>query len=326
MSESNVIDLSNKVFPNPDINFEDDPTTSNDIISAYKFSFTFDGADANSGTDVNEDVSTFNQLGAVNTQPDIATTYISPALNDVVYVRNENAWYQWNGVGWGFYSHNQVSYTNDPTATDTQDITTKVVPLNMKLVGNLKRLTHPTYSLGSDFNFTALSNYLLPCSAMGMTGDVLTGFNRPANPTSHTYSDFIGSSKIMGPKPILVQAHVVNSLGLVFASNDSSDKVYLASSSIYDGKGNTISNRYKQYWNDPDNSADLYNAFWLAFVLLMANAVAIDWQVLLDAQTAYQMDMNNDVYFINGLNFLCYSANIIMPFPAISTMRLVRVM
>jgi hypothetical protein len=321
-SPQKVVDLSTKANPKPIANFED----SDSFQKGYEFSFESDNADSAITEDVKDDIGTFTNRGSVNTSVDIVAAVASPAINDVVYVRNENAWYQYGVDSWAFYSHN-LSKFKTSTQDGLQTVSTKIVSPPMKGI-NIQYINRigPTYP---DWTKYMNEYQVFPFSKMGMELYGYSYIDVTNDNGKYPGGVTVAQSKLLAYAYTVTQnlttpalPHIVTSLGFRSYLLPSTYTYPMASSAPYDCRGNAVS-VYSGCWHTPDNMG-LYEDWWLDFVKYVAATISVDWLVQLDAVTYNNIDLNTTTFMIDGLRWVCKAAKIVMPFPNESTLTLVR--
>jgi hypothetical protein len=323
-TSNKIIDLSQKAFPDPDINYED-----SDFTNGYEFSFSFDENDGASGEDVKEDVSTLPLFTSVDKFTDLFSLSGVPPLN-LAYVRSENAYYQFGGSSWDFYSHNLQKYRST-TTEQVQKIESKAVPVPMKRFDAVCRTDIPYAPINSTgtMNVQYLNDVVMPYSSIGIEGKNLVALRK---------RNFLGLSSITIPLQVpknsafivshslkdTIQPHVCNWLGMARTIAGSFTDYPVGATGGYDGSGQYRGPR-GLYWFAPSPDDGLYHEYWKKFVEGLAAAIQVDFTVLWDVVT-YKNTALNQVYIkIDALYYLCRKANINMPFPNTARLTLVRV-
>jgi len=307
-------DLSLIAFPEPEINYE-----KAEFQNGYKFSYEWDAEDGASGEDIKEDVTTYNFKGSVS-DVSLLSTLAAPVAFDIAFVKNLNCFYQFGGQDWFFYSQNLDKYkTSDKD--QLQEITTRVVPTGLKYINYSLQNTGLT-------KIDVTDTIIGPYSAMGIEGDGMFAID---------LSKLQGTGTIMLYTPgtlfrqetsrleVVTQPHLCLWQGMQERYNSSSvfHKYPMASNSPYDANGISITFESLS-WVDPIGWG-IYHQYWEQFVMLLAQALQVDYKIDLDAVTYSSLDMNSDIIVIDRLQYICRKANIIMPFPNIATLTLVRI-
>lgn len=311
-----IIDLSDKAFPEPILNFEND-----NFNNGYEFSFANDSNNLTLGDDVKDDIANYTLLGNVRNYGDLAAV-TGMAANDLIYVKAENAYYQYGGIDWFFYSHNLGKYiTGDIDKQDKVSIETKVVSMPMKTFNYL------TFSLQPDIAFPdAVTGFerktmTLPYSNMGIRGYSLLAILIPNNfgLNGNAYARIIRTINASG-KPCLPT--VLNYQGLQKATSGDSSLYPFGSSTRYNADGD-VGGGSVTAWHTPLGEG-LHPDFWESFTDALAQAVQVNFDVLMDPALYASMDFDTNFFMINSSLFLCKKATLPFPFPSIAGLTLIR--
>lgn len=306
-----VVDLTSKAFPEPEIKYEKD-----NFVNGYEFSFDWDANDGASGENVQDDVRDYAFLGSVNSK-NVLNSFSGAVVNDIAYVRAENAYYQFGGSDWFFYSHNMGKYKTS-NATDLQKISCKVVPMPMKLI---------PYTSQSGTS-VIIENWVMPYSSIGMEGTRLLGIDvnnilTAQSTISATVEEYV--EKIFHFVTFRLDAEINPHVALDIGTGSPSILFPSLSCAPYGVTGGPIgSNGYAQTWHVPDGNG-LVMHWWQTFVDMLAQSIGVEYRILLDAVTYSGLDLNSTIIRIDYLNYLCRKAEITMPFPAVSKLLLVRI-
>jgi len=307
-----VKNLSLIAFPDPDISFE-----KMDFQNGYDFSFDWDPNDEASGVDIKGDVASFPFKGSVATEAALSSIS-TPAPFDIAYVRNLNAYYQYGGSQWFFYSNNLDRFKTT-NSEQLQKISSKMVPMPLRTI----EWTRQAVIAGNQVK--QLQSGVGVYSSMGMEGESMFAIDVAKmqsafaqNPTLQFFDMFkIKESRALENAP---QPHVCIYLGRIMAPYHPmcSSVPYSHTGIVVPGSG------YSQCWNNPDYRG-LYAEWWKGFVERLATALQVDYKVLMDALTYSNLNLDSDIIEIDYLRYLCRKANISMPFPSVATLTLVRI-
>jgi len=303
----NVIDLTEVADPEPDIVYEDV-----EVNQGYEFAYTYDANDSLSGENAKDDIFTMNIYTSVNAYVGLngASRNNIPGvtgmtINDMVYVRSENNYYQWDGAAWILYSVNQGKHKTSNNEGCVQ-ITTKCVPM---VNGNFSIWT---YNITTSNMIAQRQNG--PVSNCGITGKGLLYILDTRDMDDQGKAD--EAVGVVDMPPIDLQPHLINWIGT--ASN-----YPFATSSCYSITG-TLQNVYCLSWWTPDGKG-LYPEWWKTFCDRVLNSITTEQKVLFNAYLFNKFNPGQQLIRINQLNYVCRKASIVMPFPAISTLILSRV-
>lgn len=319
----NIIDLSAKVDPEATITIEEDDA----YLRGYKLIFSSDASDTATSDNVMEDVAQYRYRTEVATPADI-TSITSPVAGDIGFVKSVNAYYQYqSGMGWVLYSQNLAPYST--TAADgLQEVTTKIVSPPMSLF-TIKMINMS----GAFSGWTAYDNNteVVPWSNMGVIPYSPYGyFNFGADNGTYTYFPGTGVGHpwlqhyhgILKLNLISYQPHVVTWAGLRYAQLPSVRVYAMGTSGQYNSRGELM-NIYSGSWNSPGGYG-IYKDSWKKFAERIQDGIVADWQVELDAVTYANLDINSTEIRIDNLRYLIKRVKIVMPFPDVSTLTLVR--
>jgi hypothetical protein len=318
-----VIYLSDFANPKPSINYE----KGDSFLNGYEFSFESDSANPANSDDVLDDVADYTYRGDIASFNDIGTI-ASPVTNDVCFIRNVNSYYKYTSLeGWVLYSHNIAKYKTSAKDNLLQ-VSTKIVSTPM-ILQNVEMIDFfASYiSVG-----TVIGTYytndveVVPMSKIGITYDIYNYIDWDnengilyAPGVGHPWLPHLFQSK---KRPVSHLPTVVTYVGEQDGLTGSR-KYYMATSGAYDSKGDVLTDIYSGSWTNPGDIG-LYKDWWKDLVNMVQDSISTEWQVLIDAATYNELDVNNAVFWIDGLKYLCKKANIVMPFPEIATMQLVK--
>jgi hypothetical protein len=323
-----IIDLSKVADPKPTINYEKSDT----FLNGYKFSFEDDPNNPAQNENVQNDLSLYNNRGAINTIAGIGGIS-SPVIDDYVFVKSENAYYKYvGGEGFVLYSHNIGGYSTTDNGESLLDITTKCVSPPMMLQSVKMINYYPAYASV----FTLIGDYydneneIVPFSKIGMTYNTFNYIDF-GNENGILYSPGIGhpwaAHTFQDNKrvPIDHLPTIISYVGYIDGVSGSI-KYYGATTGAYTNNGAAAySNNYSGAWDIPGGYG-LYPNWWASFVAQIIGSISTEWVVLIDAATYTKMDLNNVVFVIDGLRYVAKKANIVMGFPDLATLQLVKVL
>lgn len=327
-----ILDLTKVADPKPIINYE----ASDSFINGYKFKFTPDSFNEATSEDVADDWQKKNYLGAVNMFSGLGALG-TPALEDIAYVRNENAYYVYReSVNWVLYSHNiNVFATTDKD--NLQEIETKCISLPMKMQEMQMLGLFPAYAsvgpiIGSYFTN---ANEIVPFSKIGMNYGAYNYFDwddtrewadYPFNPDGGIGHPWEAHKHQAKPKRL--SEHLPTILSYVGKTDGIyvGDGYYGASSGPFDNAGTLHTNIYPCCWSNSSGANEgIYKEWWMQLVQSVENSVSTERLVLMDVLTYKKLDINRTLFVIEGLRYVLKKANFVMPFPDMATLYLVRV-
>lgn len=323
-SQGKIVDISNRVNPKAEINFE-----SQDIFNGYEFSFKDDSKNSYSSEGLSDNVDSYNMRGVYDNHDDL-NGIATPTIGDIAYVKCENAYHQYSGDGWWPFAHNlNVFKTKD--ADDLLKVEIGIQPVRMKRQHQVFfTTTANTGTFLGDTDQVLKDNVLMPVTAIGMAGDNLLyiyksvmelgdGTPRPSGEHIQHFGVANGSAKAELP-------HVANYIGLTDAIvNDSTH--YPCGSSTRWGTNGVIHKGENFYFASPDTQFvyGLYPEYWKGFTDKMEQSVQVKYECIWDAVIQQKSPLNETYFKINGLYFLCRSAEIDAPFPSVAELTLVRI-
>ncbi|MGN6478523.1 MAG: hypothetical protein ACTHKV_14960 [Flavipsychrobacter sp.] len=317
----NIVDLTDKAFPEPVLNFEDD-----NFNKGFEFSFGQDSNNDASGEDQKDDIDNYHLMGNVRNYGDLAAV-TGMATGDLMYVKAENAYYQYGGSDWLFYSHNLGKYKTTAN-DDVVSIVSKSYPLPMQTFDGMGLMYDPPtpYGAGISYYYT----YTMPYSKMGISGVNLLGIVPPQR------FDANGDFYFNYWQYLVVQVtnrEIRNTTGIVLGyfggqimkrgDTDPYPLYPFASNTSYDANGDAAGNNCLS-WHSPMEQG-LHPDFWKSFTDTLLTAIQVDYQVLLDGPTYQAIDFDTNYFKIQSSLFLCKKATPTFPFPSIAVLTLIRI-
>lgn len=320
----NIIDLSDNVNPKAIINFEQ----SDAFLNGYRFKFDSDGADSATSTDVQDDVYKYSSRGSIAALTDIGTILL-PLVEEVVFVRNTNTWHKYDSEeGWILYSHNIGAY-NSSGKDNAQEVTTQVVSCPMT-IPDIQMIPINIYMGGPEFGVSYTNSWeSVPFSEIGITfdqynyidWDALSGPEYPIGTgVGHPWISHFNSAR---KSPIAHLPHVITCVGFRKGILGSEREYYMATTGHYNSRGELL-DIYSGSWTN-ENGMGIYRDWWADFVIAVTNSMVVEYDVLLDAATYHNINVNSTKFKIDGLFFLCKKASFVQPMPSVNKMSLVKI-
>lgn len=316
-----IIDLTDKAFPMPVINHEEQV-----YQNGFEFHFeSFEHLGELRG-EIKDDVSKYTYRGNVANHTQLGGIS-SPAAFDIVYVKSENAWYMYSGTQWDFYTYHLLKYTTG-TGENKAKISTKITPMPMDKYYQVGLLQDGNYALGTGDPILPLDNVLACSSCVGIEGENLLGI------TVHTPRDLEGDqyfSATTNTKTLYLVSRklprkptaILNYIGRAkwIAGND--DLVPMGSSTRYNAEGTAVANSVLP-WETPSGEG-LYFTNWKNFCIALEKSVPVDYKILLDPVTYKNFNPNSKYVMIDSLLFLCEKGEVELPLPSVSKLTLIRI-
>lgn len=327
-----VLDLTSVADPKPSINYE----VSDSFVNGYKFKFAEDSLNAATTEENADDVQRKVYKGGVDKYSSLGTLG-TPAVNEIAYIKNENAYYVYSASdGWIVYSHNvNVFATSDKD--NLMEVETKVISLPMKMQPMEMLGLYPAYAYAGPIigDYYTNANEIVPFSKIGMNFGAYNYFDwddmrewadypfAMDGGGGHPWEAHKHQAK---PRPAI--AHLPTLLSYVgkIEGITAGYEFYAASSGPYDNSGTLFTDIYPCCWSNGSGvNEGIYEEWWLPLVKDVHNSVSTERLALIDAATYLKIDPNRTLFVIEGLRYVLKKANFVMPFPELATLYLVRV-
>lgn len=305
-STAPVIDFSGIAFPEHEINFDE-----NDLVDGYKFEFTQDPAETYLSSKQNDELGDYPVVASANILSGLSGSF---TLNDLAYIRRENAYYQYGGAGWFFYSYNGYAFQTKEKAANPLTISTKAVPL----VNADVRLYRT--GLDGDGNVAIVEKTLfMPHSTIGIKGSKLLTMKYPKGTQNKVLFDTLIGLK--NSDPINIRPILVNNHGL--QPNADMMAYPFGSSFCRTTAGNAITG-VNLYWDCPDHNGLYYNQ-WKAWTDSLINSIPVKFNVVFSGVTEDMIDYESNILFIKDQQYVLRKSTKPLPFPCVATFELIRI-
>jgi hypothetical protein len=311
-ANATVLDFTGRAFPDHEISFED-----NDLTDGYKFEFSMDPAETNATSKTKDTLGDYPIVTSVGRVEELTGTF---TLFDLAYVRNENAYYQYGGSNWFFYSFNTYPVQTKSDAENPVGIATKVVPImNEKFV--LWRLFYQGGPIPIGFDVRPV---FLPVTNIGIKGKNLIAFQ----PFSF---NFVGVDDANDAKVIVFSVASSDDIKIQpllcyyrgFTANGSVASYPFGSSFNFSPSGAALQGG-AHFWDNPDHTGLYYNR-WKPWTDNLINSIPVKYDVLEPGGDLSNIDFESTILFINGQQYILKKASRILPNPSVSNYELIRI-
>lgn len=296
-------------------------------FNGYQFKFEQDSANSEFSTDVKDDFEGRTVAGSINHLG--ATPSFPLSTEDLVYVRNENAYYRYLGSGeYALFSHNLGAYSTG-SSNNLQQVMTSVIspPMMVQVVKRIKYFSGYGRVLNLVGVYDELDGQAVPFSHIGMSFDEYhyidwdeTNGNTYSPGVGHPWRPHFFQTRKL---PISHLPVLVSCLGFKKGIVGIDDEYFMATSGAFDNRGIGIT-PYRGCWSAPAANG-LYEEWWQRFAQYVQDSILVEYDVLLSAELYNKLKISSGKFKIDGLHFLIKKANFIMPFPERSTIQFVKV-